>query len=312
MAETIQKGRGRPKKTFAETTGQQLEQASQEGGGALEKLFAQIPLSGDDLLADLLDTTSDRTVEQPKPAPIEVMQVTPEPPLPEEIVGGEEVQGVNAQMLEKINQGIQKGMSFEDADAQVRVQQPVRNDIQGPGSDSPYVQPERIAEHREPLSEMDTQMNRIAADELVAWYDVLQSVASVWMYERVSSPKQAADVVTKLTDKVATGKAQAGEIAMFKEAQQLLVDYTGRKTKFAETVAMSDSLKIRTAKLLDRILEAKNIRIPPEVLLGFLLLTPLIVNGGRILLEKFGFEGGDQLVKRFTNFVESQEAEFNG
>lgn len=305
-----QKGRGRPKKNFTANTGEQIEQATAEVSG-LDKLFQQIPLSGDDHLAILLDTTSDRTVDQPKPAAIDAIQVITEEILPEEPTG-EEVQGVNADMIDKINQGLKKGLSFDEADAQVRVSSAsAPPSYDNPGG-SPYVSntPPQT-EHREPFTELDGQMNRIAADELVAWYDVIQSLASVWMYERVSSPKQAAEVVTQLTDKITTGKAEQREVAMFKEAQSLLVAYTTRKTKFSETVAMSDSLKARTSKLLDKILEARNVRISPEVLLGFLLLTPLIVNGGRILMEKMGFEGADQLVKRFTNFVDSQEEMFN-
>ena len=48
-------------------------------------------------------------------------------------------------------------------------------------------------------------------------------------------------------------------------------------------------------------------RIPPELLLGFLLLTPLVVNGGKILLEKIGFNNADSILDKFTTFVNTQE-----
>ena len=52
------------------------------------------------------------------------------------------------------------------------------------------------------------------------------------------------------------------------------------------------------------------VRISPELLLGFLLLTPLIVNGGKILLEKIGFGNADAVLDKFTAFVSDQEAAY--
>ncbi|MEQ1746378.1 MAG: hypothetical protein ABMA02_13195, partial [Saprospiraceae bacterium] len=159
-------------------------------------------------------------------------------------------------------------------------------------------------------TELDSELNSIAAQELVDWYDILQSVLAVWSYDYFSTPKTAVQTVEELYPKIAAGKANPGEKALYEKAQEAVLGFTKRKTSFAEQVAMSEGLKQRTVRLLDKILEARQVRISPELLLGFLLLTPLVVNGGKILLEKIGFNNADSVLDKFTAFVNTQEATY--
>jgi hypothetical protein len=298
-------------KNFKATVGATLDEAQGELP-ALDQILNGIPIAGDDILADLLDATSDRTVE---PAPLAVAEIVPAPgaeapeALPEDL--GEET-GIQPEFVERVEAIRQKtGRSLTEAEEIVKREMP-RIDPENPGliplpeADSSAGSPPPA--DPPPLSTLDSELNGIAAQELVDWYDILQSVLAVWSYDLFSTPKKAVQTVEELYPKIAAGKANAGEKALYEKAQEAVLGFTKRKTSFAEQVAMSEGLKQRTVRLLDKILEVRQVRISPELLLGFLLLTPLVVNGGKILLEKIGFNNADSILDKFTTFVNTQEA----
>jgi hypothetical protein len=298
-------------KDFKTTVGAVLAEAQVELP-VLEQILNGIPIAGDDILAELLDATSDRTVE---PAVLAVAEIVAAPgtelpeALPEDL--GEET-GTLPEFIERVEAIQQKtGRPLAEAEALAKREMPQMSPENpvligpsevGPSGDSPppLYAPERTA--------LDSELNSIAAQELVDWYDILQSVLAVWSYDFFSTPRKAVQTVEELYPKIAAGKANPGEKALYEKAQEAVLGFTKRKTSFAEQVAMSEGLKQRTVRLLDKILEARQVRIPPELLLGFLLLTPLVVNGGKILLEKIGFNNADSILEKFTTFVNTQEA----
>jgi hypothetical protein len=294
----------RSRKTFKAGIGTALDAAAAETP-ALDKILNGIPIAGDDILAELLDATSDRTAA---PAELAAAEIVPAPgteasePLPEDL--GEET-GAAPEFVERVEAVRQKtGRSLEEAEDLVKREMPPPEPA-GMRDTAPPPEPEPV-----PLTPQDTQLNGIAAREMVEWYDVLQSVASLWAYDRFSTPQKAAQSVEELYPKIAAGRASDSERALYEQAQQAVLGFTRRKTAFSEQVAMSETLKERTVRLLDNILQARQVRISPELLLGFLLLTPLIVNGGKILLEKIGFGNADAVLDKFTAFVSDQEAAY--
>lgn len=297
-------------KTFSGNLAETLDETAIEPI-SIERILGELPIAGDDILADLLAATSERTVE---PSKLAVAEIIPDPeavqtaPLPEGL--GEET-GATPEYVQKVEEIRQKGRSLAEAEeiAKRHIPEPSADTqaIQTENNDAPKTE---IPIERPPLTEMDSQLNAIAAEELVEWYDIIQSVTSVWAYDFFSTPKKAVQTVEELYPKIAAGKANPGEKALYEKAQEAVLGFTKRKTVFAEQVAMSQGLKQRTVRLLDKILEARQVRISPELLLGFLLLTPLVVNGGKILLEKIGFENADSVLDKFTTFVNSQESAF--
>lgn len=295
------------KKNFKASVGGLVDNASSTSVqlSAVEgKLLEGIPIAGDDLLNDLLASTSDRTVE---PAPLAL----PEANAGAQTAGAPEVDPndfgdevpIDPRQIEAANQTLKSGRGLDAVEDLVRQVAAAP----GEGAESSILDAHVAPE---PFTSLDAELNRIAAEELVEWYDVLQSVLSVWAYEHFSSPKTASETVERLYPKIANAQATATEKALFEQAQSTVLGFTKRKTSFAESVAMSQGLKARTVRLLDRILETRQVRISPELLLGFLLLTPIIVNGGRIMLEKLGFANADNVLEKFTTFVGKQEAEY--
>lgn len=298
-------------KTFSGNVAETLDETAIEPI-SIERILGELPIAGDDILADLLSATSERTVQ---PAKLAVAEVIPDPeaeksaPLPEGL--GEET-GATPEYVQKVEEIRQKGRSLAEAEEIAKRDIPAatapdpqvnqHENIQAPTTEIPVERP--------PLTELDSELNTIAAEELVDWYDIIQSVTSVWAYDFFSTPKKAVQTVEELYPKIAAGKANPGEKALYEKAQEAVLGFTKRKTAFAEQVAMSQGLKQRTVRLLDKILEARQVRISPELLLGFLLLTPLVVNGGKILLEKIGFENADSVLDKFTTFVNSQESAY--
>ncbi|MCC6460787.1 MAG: hypothetical protein IT260_09985 [Saprospiraceae bacterium] len=298
-------------KNFKNTVVAALDEAQVEMP-VLEQILNGIPIAGDDILAELLDATSDRTVEPAALAVAEIVAApgaeTPEA-LPEDL--GEET-GAQPEFIERVEAIRQKGArSLTEAEEIAKREMP-QNTPEGPALPSnPPVEASSAGSppaDTPPLTALDSELNSIAAQELVDWYDILQSVLAVWSYDFFSTPKKAVQTVEELYPKIAAGKANPGEKALYEKAQEAVLGFTKRKTSFAEQVAMSEGLKQRTMRLLDKILEARQVRIPPELLLGFLLLTPLVVNGGKILLEKIGFNNADSILDKFTTFVNTQEA----
>ena len=277
---------------------------------SLDGILNGIPIAGDDILAELLDATSDRTAAQPPLAAPDIMPVpNTELPqaLPEDL--GEET-GAPPEFVERVEAIRQKtGRPLAEAEEMAKREMPQPD----PAFLIPGMREVEAGQTgfepapAQPLTPLDSELNTIAAQELVEWYDVLQSVAGVWAYDYFSTPKKAVQTVEELYPKISAGKANAGEKALFEKAQEAVLGYTKRKTAFAEQVAMGESLKQRTVRLLDKILEVRQVRISPELLLGFLLLTPLVVNGGKILLEKIGFENADTVLDKFSAFVQGQE-----
>ncbi len=276
------------------------------GAPALEGILNGIPIAGDDILAELLDATSDRTVEPPPLATADIMPVpNAELPqaLPEDL--GEET-GAPPEFVERVEAIRQQtGRTLAEAEEMAKREMPQPDPAFAPG---PETEPtDSATEPAQPLTPLDAELNTIAAQELVEWYDILQSVAAVWAYDHFSTPKNAVQTVEQLYPKISTGKATVAEKALYEKAQEAVLGFTKRKATFAEKVAMGENLKQRTVRLLDKILEVRQVRISPELLLGFLLLTPLVVNGGKILLEKIGFENADSVLDKFTAFVNGQE-----
>ncbi len=276
----------------------------------IEAILRDLPIAGDDILADLLNSTSDRTVE---PAKLAVAEFIPDPeaekaaPLPEGL--GEET-GTRPEFVQRVEEIRQKGRSLAEAEDMARREMPETPSPHQPSPGEGPPVPNEPAPEKQPFTELDSELNGIAAQELVDWYDILQSVLAVWSYDFFSTPKKAVQTVEELYPKIAAGKANPGEKALYEKAQEAVLGFTKRKTSFAEQVAMSQGLKQRTVRLLDKILEVRQVHIPPELLLGFLLLTPLVVNGGKILLEKLGFENADNVLDKFTAFVNTQEAAY--
>jgi hypothetical protein len=301
-------------KNFKNTVVAALDEAQVEMP-VLEQILNGIPIAGDDILAELLDATSDRTVEPAVLAAAEIVAApgaeTPEA-LPEDL--GEET-GTQPEFIERVEAIQQKtGRPMAEAEALAKREMPQNTpealtltNGNPPGEASSAGSPPADTP---PLTELDSELNSIAAQELVDWYDILQSVLAVWSYDYFSTPKTAVQTVEALYPMIAAGKANPGEKALYEKAQDAVLGFTKRKTSFAEQVAMSEGLKQRTVQLLDKILEARQVRISPELLLGFLLLTPLVVNGGKILLEKIGFNNADSVLDKFTAFVNTQEATY--
>ncbi|MBK8968649.1 MAG: hypothetical protein R3D58_06950 [Saprospiraceae bacterium] len=293
----------RAKKTFQPSVVETLEPDPVDAV-AIDQILNGIPIAGDDILGELLDATSDRTVEPQKPAVADIIPapdaVPDDEPLAEDL--GEET-GAAPEFVELVeNIRDRSGVPLEKAEEIAKRELPQHNPLDG--LETPENAP--VLEQR-PFTATDSELNTIAAEELIDWYDVLQSVLAVWAYDHFSTPKKAVETVEGLYPKVSSGKANSGEKALFEKAQEAVLAYSKRKASFAEQVTMSESLKQRTVRLLDKILDARQIRIAPEVLLGFLLLTPLVVNGGKILLEKIGFENADSVLDKFTAFVNGQE-----
>lgn len=291
-------------KTFKSGVAAALDEAAVEAP-ALDSILNGIPIAGDDILAELLDATSDRTAEPP---PLAVADIMPVPnaelpqALPEDL--GEET-GALPEFVERVEAIRQQtGRTLAEAEEMAKREMPQPDPASAP-PESPQTTGDNPAP--QPLTPLDAELNTIAAQELVEWYDILQSVAAVWAYDHFSTPKKAAQAVEELYPKISTGKASPAEKALYEKAQETVLGFTRRKTAFAEQVAMGESLKQRTVRLLDKILEVRQLRISPELLLAFLLLTPLVVNGGRILLEKIGFENADSVLDKFAAFVNGQE-----
>ena len=276
-----------------------------------DDLFNGIEIEGEDLLVTAVDTVSDRTVEPTRPDVVQVISDVVGDALPE-VVGQEST--VNPDFIRRVEElqkkypekplaeiesmansgGFQQGTSQSAASAS----------FGGSAFDSGQPLGDTISQ---PL---DAESNKIGAEELVEWYDMLQQLLSVFGYEYFSSPKEAIAATESLYPKIANNSASPADRLLYEKAQEVLVGYTRRKTKFSETVAMSQSLKERTIRLLEKILELRGIQLSPELLLGMLLLTPLVVNGGRILLEKMGFGNADEMVGKYSAFVGSQENKF--
>jgi hypothetical protein len=301
-------------KNFKAPVGAVLDEAQVELP-VLEQILNGIPIAGDDILAELLDATSDRTVEPAVLAVAEIVAApgaeTPEA-LPEDL--GEET-GAQPEFIERVEAIRQKGARSLTEAEEIATREMPQNTPEAPALNKGNP-PEAVSSagnppaDAPPLTELDSELNSIAAQELVDWYDILQSVLAVWSYDYFSTPKTAVQTVEELYPKIAAGKANPGEKALYEKAQEAVLGFTKRKTSFAEQVAMSEGLKQRTVRLLDKILEARQVRISPELLLGFLLLTPLVVNGGKILLEKIGFNNADSVLDKFTAFVNTQEATY--
>lgn len=320
---------GRAKKNFQDGVVQQLESAAAEPNNVLKQVLGDLPLAGDDLLMGILSSTSDRTVE---PAPLATAHIQPaddaptDAPLPEGL--GEEVPGITADSIRKIEELQRRGKSVDEAEHIVRQQvPPMSPPAQNSGGGIAYPPPPaaptggffstppegdyQMGAEPEPLSPLDVKLNSISSAQIVKWYDIFQSLTSVWAYGHFSSPKQAVEVMEALTPKVTAGTATPEEVARYKAAQDVVLNYTMRKTAFAETVGMSEGLKQECTQLLGDILEARGVRIPPEMLLLLLFLSPLIVNGGRIMLEKMGFSDADKMVGQFSAFVGKQTKEYH-
>lgn len=277
---------------------------------SIDQLFNGIPLAGDDILGDLLNATSDRTVEPEKPALAHIVtapDAAPEEPLAEDLGDETGAEPAFVELVEDIRS--RSGVPLEKAEEMAKREMPQPESAPGFDPFDNSLKSENQP-YSEPFTSTDSELNAIAAEELVDWYDILQSVLAVWAYDHFSTPKKAVKTVEDLYPKISSGKANAGEKALFEKAQEAVLAYSKRKTNFADQVAMSAGLKQRTVRLLDKILEARQVRIPPEVLLGFLLLTPLVVNGGKILLEKIGFENADSVLDKFTTFVNNQESAY--
>lgn len=271
---------------------------------SLNDVFEGIPLAGDDILDQLIATTSDRTVE---PQPI-VQQVAAQAEATKTKVGaehlGEEV-GVDAAFVDQMKAAEKSGADMFEARERI-FNTPTPPVGQGTiHTDEPAPNPEPTV-----FTDGDRGNNRIFAEEVVDWYDVLQSVASMYAYDYFSSPAEATKTVNKLHPKVMDNTATPQEKQLYNELHKSVMHFATRKSTFAQSVSMTVPLKQRIVNLMNAVFEQRGYKMQPELLLGMLMLTPLIVNGGRILLEKMGFEQADQLVGKFSEFVASQEQQY--
>ena len=310
------------KKTFGDNVGQAVESGTSDVAD-LKALFQQIPMSGDDLINELLETTSERTVDPPKSS----AAVPAEAPMQiQEGHLGEETDTAPEFVQEVQEVARRTGKSLSEAEQIVQrstpqIPTPPPGAVTGEYYGKPYSNsgmpsppaPQLAAPSapREPLTPQELQGNAIAAEELITWYDTLQSVGSVWAYDYFTQPKNAVKLVDQLSAKVIAGTATAGEKEAFAAAQKTVTDYAVRKGKFHDGASMSDDLKARSIRLLDKILEVRQITIPPEALLALLLLTPLVMNTGTILKERFGFKEADDLLAKFTTFVNKSETKYH-
>lgn len=288
------------KKTFSTDIAQMVEQPGQADGAFsdFKEMLKEVPTNGDNLIMEFLETTSDRTV---KPDPMETATAVEAPEDDPKNYGEES--GVSADYVRKVEAGLRTGKSLDEAktiasrgDGPI----PVNQAGFGEGGGVQDVEP----------AVYDSESGQLAAEELIEWYDTIQGVASVWFYDYLNSPKSALEVVEALQDKVVANNASNGERVAFTAALSRLKGYTGRKESFAETVGMNDSIKQRSIRLLNSIMEIRGITVSPELLLALLLLTPVVINGGRILIEKFGFAGGNELIEQFTGFVSKEESKY--
>lgn len=266
---------------------------------AVDRLIAQAA-SGEDVLSDFLNSTSDRTIsvqeivaERSGKNDAQQSNSATDPAFDDPSLYGDPTD-TPADFVRNVNAGLKSGLTLEDAANRVG---------QGLGNEQG-----QQGEGTAPAPDPETQ--DMAAQEIIEWYDMIQGVASVWLYDYVNSPKGAVQAVEALEEKVMAGNATEQEKRAFTVAFNRIKGYSGRKESFAETVAMNASIKERSARLLAKIMEIRGITISPEMLLALLLLTPVIVNGGRILIEKFGFEGGNDLIDQYTKFVNTQEKTF--
>lgn len=262
---------------------------------AVDRLVRQA-VSGDDVLSEFLTSTSDRTIRvedivAERNGQQGVANAAPDPAFDDPSLYGDPTD-TPADFVRNVEAGIKSGLSLEDAAS--RVGQVNTN----PEPGETYG------------AAPDPETQDMAAEEIIAWYDMFQGVASVWLYDYVNSPKGAVQAVEALEEKVMAGNATDTEKRAFTVAFNRIKGYSARKESFAQTVAMNASIKERSARLLSKIMEIRGITISPELLLALLLLTPVIVNGGRILIEKFGFEGGNDLIDQYTKFVNTQENSF--
>ncbi len=292
--ETTVAKRGRPAgKTFKDSV-----------ASSLNDVFEGIPLAGDDLLDQLIATTSDRTVE---PQPI-VQQVAPGEEAKQNKVGaehlGDEI-AVDGAFVEQMKAAEKGGADVFAAREQI-FNTPTPPAGQGTfHTDEPTPNPEPTV-----FTDGDRGNNRIFAEEVVDWYDVLQSVASMYAYDYFSSPAEATKTVDRLHPKVMDNTATPQEKQLYNDLHKSVMHFATRKSTFAQSVSMSVPLKQRIVNLMNAVFEQRGYKMQPEILLGMLMLTPLIVNGGRILLEKMGFEQADQLVGKFSEFVAAQEQQY--
>ena len=181
---------------------------------ALEGILNGIPIAGDDILAELLDATSDRTVEPPPLATADIMPVpNAELPqaLPEDL--GEET-GAPPEFVERVEAIRQQtGRTLAEAEEMAKREMPQPDPaFLNPGMrEVDAGQTEFEPAPIQALTPLDSELNTIAAQELVEWYDVLQSVAGVWAYDYFSTPKKAVQTVEELYPKISSGKANAGQ-----------------------------------------------------------------------------------------------------
>lgn len=290
----MSKGR---RKTFTNDISQIVEQPDHAEGAFqdFKDLLKEVPSNGDDLIMEFLETTSDRTV---KPEPVEATTKPSERPEDDPDTYGEE-SDVSAEYVRRVEAGLRAGKGLEEAKIIARRASVNQSDFEEGGV-------EADAEPRV----YDSESGQLAAEELIEWYDTIQGVTSVWLYDYVNSPKNALEVVEALQDKVVANNASNEERTAFTTALSRLKGYTGRKESFAEMVAMNESIKQRSIRLLNSIMEIRGIQVSPELLLALLLLTPIVINGGRILIEKFGFAGGNDLIDQFTGFVSKEESKY--
>lgn len=262
---------------------------------AVDRLVRQA-VSGDDVLSEFLTSTSDRTIQvadivAERSGQQQTANSAPDPAFDDPSLYGDPTD-TPADFVKGVNEGLKSGLSLEDAASRVG-----QVNTNPEASESYGAAP-------------DPETQDMAAQEIIDWYDMIQGVASVWLYDYVNSPKGAVQAVEALEEKVMAGNATDSEKRAFTVAFNRIKGYSGRKESFAQTVAMNASIKERSARLLSKIMEIRGITISPELLLALLLLTPVIVNGGRILIEKFGFEGGNDIIDQYTKFVNTQENSF--
>lgn len=266
----------------------------------LDKLLQVIPMSGDDFLSGFIDATSDRTADA---VPLEKFEEPLAAAAPKADPGefGKET-GYDEAFIRNAEIQRKAGQPLE----QIAPPTPIYSEQPGP-----YTPPAQLdTPPAEPFTPLDMERNNIAAQEVVDWYDVGQQVLSVWAYSYFNDPKNALETEQALYPLISTGKANAGQKAVYEKAREMVLAFTSRKTTFATQVAMSADLKQRTVRLFDKILETRGIKLSPELLLVFLLMTPLVVNGGKILVEKLGFKGGDEMLDKLNTFVNTQEKQY--
>lgn len=297
------------RKNFSGEIESLVQEPIQEAGGGAADIFNGIPISGDDLLADMVTTISDRTVEPARPETVQVVSNIPkeEASLPE--VAGEE-SPVDPEFIKRVEEtrAAHPDKALEEIERLVKLS-PIQSPESG-GANTPFQPSVNTPFDSAAQQPIDEEANRIGAQEIVDWYDMGQQLLSVFGYEYFSSPKESNAIVASLMPKVMANTASQAERSQFEQAQKVLLSYTERKTRFSETVAMSQDLKERTIRLLEKVLAHRGIQLSPEMLLGVLFLTPLIINGGRILLEKMGFGNADEMVGKFNAFVKTQESNY--